>query len=94
MSMLITYTLFAMTGAATQVVSTDLGAKTTELMAMLDKDSDGYISLKEAVGDAKLLESFASFDLDQDQKLSVEELSAHVNKLASKLTKPEVKASL
>ncbi|WP_124916891.1 EF-hand domain-containing protein [Alteromonas flava] len=47
-----------------------------ELMALLDADQDGFISLKEAVGDANLLKNFGIIDTDEDGKISKDELSA------------------
>ncbi|WP_100641956.1 EF-hand domain-containing protein [Alteromonas facilis] len=47
-----------------------------DLLATLDTDQDGYISLKEAVSDAKLLENFGVIDTDEDGKISQEELAA------------------
>ena len=45
------------------------------LMQLLDKDSDGLISLKEAAGHAKLLEQFNTIDINEDGYISIDELS-------------------
>lgn len=46
------------------------------LMATLDKDHDGVISLREAAGHAKLLERFNQIDLNEDGYISMDELTA------------------
>lgn len=40
----------------------------------LDDDMDGYISLKEAVADTRLLRNFSQIDKNGDGQLSVDEL--------------------
>ncbi|MEG3767163.1 calcium-binding protein [Alteromonas sp. 14N.309.X.WAT.G.H12] len=44
------------------------------LLASLDDDMDGYISLKEAVADTRLLRIFSRIDKNGDGMLSAEEL--------------------
>ncbi|MBU2977406.1 EF-hand domain-containing protein [Alteromonas sp. C1M14] len=44
------------------------------LLAALDDDMDGYISLKEAVADTRLLRIFSRIDRNADGMISVEEL--------------------
>lgn len=44
------------------------------LLASLDDDMDGYISLKEAVADTRLLRIFSRIDKNGDGMLSSEEL--------------------
>lgn len=51
------------------------------LMATLDKDLDGLISLREAAGYAKLLEKFNQVDVNEDGYISMDEL------VASEMTK-------
>jgi Ca2+-binding EF-hand superfamily protein len=46
------------------------------LMATLDKDLDGLISLKEAAGHATLLEKFNVIDVNEDGYISMDELIA------------------
>jgi Ca2+-binding EF-hand superfamily protein len=46
------------------------------LLATLDKDRDGLISLKEATGHQKLLENFNVIDVNEDGYLSMDELIA------------------
>ncbi len=87
MSMLITYTLMSLTSTVAQAGAAELTPKATEMMAALDKDKDGYISLKEAVGDAQLLETFGAIDADQDGKLSADELLASLTVVAEKTLK-------
>lgn len=45
------------------------------LMQKLDKDNDGFISLKEAVQHVELLRNFGLIDDDEDGKLTVTELT-------------------
>ena len=45
------------------------------LMQKLDKDNDGFISLKEAVQHVELLRNFGLIDDDEDGKLTVTELA-------------------
>lgn len=46
------------------------------LMATLDKDLDGLISLKEAAAHATLLENFNLIDVNEDGYISMDELIA------------------
>lgn len=46
------------------------------LLATLDTDLDGLISLKEAAGHAKLLENFNVIDINEDGYISIDELIA------------------
>lgn len=62
--------------AAVQAVSVAPVSAEDDLMMVLDADKDGFISLKEAVGDAELLKNFGAIDTDEDGKISKEELLA------------------
>lgn len=61
---------------AAQVVLVSPVSAEDDLMMVLDADKDGFISLKEAVGDAELLKNFGTIDTDEDGKISKEELLA------------------
>lgn len=51
------------------------------LLATLDKDHDGLISLREAAGHKKLLENFNMVDVNEDGYISKDELAAsHITK--------------
>lgn len=54
--------------------STTESPSDTELMAQFDDDQDGFISLKEAVADARLLRLFSRIDDNADGLLSAQEL--------------------
>lgn len=59
-----------------QLVTTISNANAQEsLLATLDTDLDGLISLKEAAGHAKLLENFNVIDVNEDGYISLEELA-------------------
>ena len=45
-------------------------------LSELDEDQDGYISLKEAVADTRLLRLFSRIDDNADGQLSIDELKA------------------
>ena len=59
-----------------QIVATSNVSAQSDLMALLDTDQDGFISPKEAVGDAELLKNFGLIDTDEDGKISMDELNA------------------
>lgn len=46
-----------------------------DLMAKLDTDNDGRISIEEAAGDSELLAMFSDLDTDKDGYLSPSELA-------------------
>jgi Ca2+-binding EF-hand superfamily protein len=51
------------------------------LLFTLDKDQDGFLSLKEAAGHHTLLDNFKLIDVNEDGYLSLEELIAsNINK--------------
>lgn len=62
--------------ATIQIVAMSNVSAQVDLMALLDTDQDGFISLKEAVGDAELLKNFGLIDTDEDGKISMDELTA------------------
>lgn len=59
-----------------QIIAMSNVSAKADLMALLDTDQDGFISLKEAVGDADLLKNFGLIDTDEDGKISMDELTA------------------
>ncbi len=59
-----------------QIVSMSHATAQSDLMALLDADQDGFISLKEAVADAQLLKNFGLIDTDADGMISKAELNA------------------
>jgi hypothetical protein len=71
-TLLISLSLLALQGIATAAIANSQES----LMATLDKDLDGLISLKEAAGHAKLLEKFNQVDLNEDGYISIDELFA------------------
>lgn len=62
--------------AALPAVSTASANAQDELVARLDVDQDGLISLKEAVSHTELLRNFGLIDQNEDGLLSMEELAA------------------
>ncbi|MDM7859957.1 calcium-binding protein [Alteromonas sp. ASW11-36] len=70
------FTALAVTAAAVQMATMTPVHGQAELMALLDTDQDGFISLKEAVGDSLLLKNFGLIDTNEDGKISQEELLA------------------
>jgi Ca2+-binding EF-hand superfamily protein len=66
--------------AAIQLSFVNVSVAQPELLELLDTDKDGFISLKEAVGDVSLLENFGLIDTNEDGKLSLEELKAMMAK--------------
>ena len=69
--------VIGMSVVALQAISLFATANAQEsLMASLDKDLDGLISLKEAAGHAKLLEKFNEIDVNEDGYISMDELIA------------------
>jgi hypothetical protein len=54
------------------------------LMASLDRDQDGLISLREATGNKELLKKFNQLDLNDDGFLSLDELDAGEKSLKKK----------
>lgn len=65
-----------MSAATIQIIAMSNVSAQADLMALLDTDQDGFISLKEAVGDADLLKNFGLIDTDEDGKISMDELTA------------------
>ena len=60
-----------------QIFTSHANASVSEnLLATLDKDHDGLISLKEATGHQQLLEDFNVIDINEDGYLSLDELIA------------------
>lgn len=69
--------LIGLSVIALQVFTSHANASANEsLLATLDKDHDGLISLKEATGHQKLLEDFNLIDINEDGYLSMDELIA------------------
>lgn len=70
-------TLIGLSVIALQTITSlaDVGAQES-LLATLDTDHDGLISLKEAAGHQKLLEKFNEIDLNEDGYISMDELIA------------------
>lgn len=68
-------TMFVCAAAMQALMMTPVQAS-PDLLASLDADQDGFISLKEAVSNAELLENFGVIDTDEDGKISKEELAA------------------
>lgn len=65
-----------LSAATIQIIAMSNVSAQADLMALLDTDQDGFISLKEAVGDAELLKNFGLLDTDEDGKISMDELTA------------------
>ena len=66
------------------------GANADEtLISELDEDQDGFISLKEAVADTRLLRLFSAIDENGDGQLSVEELEDSKEVVLVSLRTPE-----
>ncbi len=65
------FIIFAMQAVATAEVRAD-----EALLSELDDDQDGYISLKEAVADTRLLRLFSDIDKNGDGQLSMDELES------------------
>jgi hypothetical protein len=69
--------LIGLSVIALQAFTSHASASVNEnLLATLDKDLDGLISLKEAAGHQKLLEHFNVIDINEDGYLSMDELIA------------------
>lgn len=69
--------LFGVSVIALQAVTSLAGVSAQEsLLATLDTDHDGLISLKEAAGHQKLLENFNLIDANEDGFISMDELIA------------------
>jgi len=69
--------LIGLSVIALQAITSLAGVNAQEnLMATLDKDNDGLISLKEAASNQELLENFNSIDINEDGYISMDELIA------------------
>ncbi|WP_026374481.1 hypothetical protein [Aestuariibacter salexigens] len=59
-----------------QVISAAHANEQDTLLAKLDLDRDGYITLKEASSVPEMLKVFGSIDTNEDGRLSLEELNS------------------
>ncbi|MFT6954429.1 MAG: Ca2+-binding EF-hand superfamily protein [Glaciecola sp.] len=71
--MTIALTIMLLQGVLALLISASANAQES-LMATLDSDQDGFISLREAAGHQALLESFNSIDSNEDGYISLDEL--------------------
>lgn len=62
--------------ATLQLLATANAFAQEKLIAQLDQDEDGLISIREAVADPNLLAVFGKIDTNGDGKISAEELSS------------------
>ncbi len=82
---LTTIALFVVASSAptlTTAASTELTPITQ--FEVLDSNKDGNISVEEASNDAKLLDAFATIDINGDRKLSKKEYDMYVAHTAKK----------
>jgi Ca2+-binding EF-hand superfamily protein len=73
--MKIALSIMLVQGILAILISTAANAQES-LMATLDDDQDGLISLREAVGHKTLLENFNKIDANEDGYISLDELDA------------------
>lgn len=73
--MTIALTIMLVQGALALLISANANAQES-LMATLDNDQDGLISLREAAGHESLLENFNRIDSNEDGYISLDELAA------------------
>jgi Ca2+-binding EF-hand superfamily protein len=73
--MKIAISIMLVQGILAILISTAANAQES-LMATLDDDQDGLISLREAVGHKTLLENFNKIDVNEDGYISLDELDA------------------
>ena len=71
--MTIAFTIMLVQGLLALLISSAANAQES-LMATLDKDQDGLISLREAAGHRTLLENFNKIDRNEDGYISLDEL--------------------
>lgn len=62
-------------GILNSVLSLNAAAQ-VDIIAEIDQDKDGQISIREAVADPKLLASFGKLDTNGDGKINAKELEA------------------
>lgn len=70
--------LILLTIVAVQAVAVADANADDDILSRFDDDQDGYISLKEAVADTRLLRIFSRIDENADGLLSSEELNQSV----------------
>jgi Ca2+-binding EF-hand superfamily protein len=68
-------TIMLVQGVLALLISSTANAQES-LLATLDSDQDGKISLREAIGHRALLENFNKIDRNEDGYISLEELEA------------------
>lgn len=73
--MTIALTIMLVQGVLALLLSSVANAQES-LLATLDNDQDGLISLREAIGHRVLLENFNKIDTDEDGYISLVELEA------------------
>ena len=71
--MTIAFTIMLVQGLLALLISSAANAQES-LMATLDNDQDGLISLREAAGHRTLLENFNKIDRNEDGYISLDEL--------------------
>ena len=81
--------LLLLTIIAIQAVAVADAHADETLLSELDDDQDGFISLKEAVADTRLLRLFSTIDENGDGKLSVDELEDSKEVVLVSLRTPE-----
>ena len=70
--------LILLTIVAVQAVAVADANADDDILSRFDDDQDGYISLKEAVADTRLLRIFSRIDENADGLLSSEELNQSI----------------
>lgn len=81
--------LLLLTIIAIQAVAVADAHADETLLSELDDDQDGFISLKEAVADTRLLRLFSAIDENGDGKLSLDELEDSKEVVLLSLRTPE-----
>lgn len=81
--------LLLLTIIAIQAVAVADAHANETLLSELDEDQDGFISLKEAVADTRLLRLFSAIDENGDGQLSVDELEDSKEVVLLSLRTPE-----
>ncbi len=77
-------TLLVIITACVQMIASARAYAQVDLIAQMDQDEDGQISIREAVADPNLLAAFGKIDTDGDGKISQTELDVAIRNLKLK----------